>query len=130
MAFADFVRNSMPRFDAATGAPILREHGLLFMHGGRLHPDSGHTDENGIEHDGMIGFAGPVLRGVVALRTTYGVHRIQFVDEAARITAQSATGWASSVFERSLDMAFSSDCLRIYNHGRDRYEYFSDWGIE
>lgn len=130
MSFAEFARQRLPRFTPEAAVPIANTYGSFYMFHGRLFTETGGTDENGVERDGEFGFTGPTLHGVIALRMTYSEARIEFVDEESHTAARAATGWPNGVSDYSLEPQYEDGLLRIYNHGRDRFEFFGDWGIE
>jgi hypothetical protein len=101
----------------------------VYIRHGRLDPSTGGTDLEGNEVEGW-GFDGPTLEGCRGFHWTYGaISSLVFATAEECAYARSETGWKDGVAENSLEPQFESDCLRIYNRFRDRYEYFGDWGL-
>jgi hypothetical protein len=105
----------------------------FYMYHGRLSEDGGATTAEGEPIDDW-GFEGPRLQGCIGFHCTYGVDghfNVFFADKAARDAAFEQTGW--KVWEdNALTAEFSSrsDLIKAWNPGRNRWEYFGDWGLK
>lgn len=100
----------------------------LYLHHGRLDPNTGGTDEEGNVLDDW-GFDGPRLTGVIGTHRTYdNMMNVFFVNEEAMATAKALTGW-EEWDDNALRLRRVDGCTAIHNAARNRDEFFGDWGL-